>query len=240
MWTQLDTVMVKSMQPPVDISGADVLCELRDAVGENDQTLQEMRDLSSLPEDTLIMKREKHLQGRLGVQLEDSNSSGSELEDACEIKNLKRLIRETHLRATTKAAKAPGVAAPEKVVVPQSSRASSASTSTAWGLPGWEIAILRRHGEQIGWAASCRCHHDATDTNDNVCGKQLTYGIGANALTDAEIIRRLKQWLLKGVAIERGDPTGRTKHVKSVATKDPRKFQDMPDAELDDWLLSVM
>ena len=79
-------------------------------------------------------------------------------------------------------------------------------------------------------------HRNQDDAAATVCKKQITYGSGKNALTDAECIRRLKQWLLKGLEIDATSPNARQTHVYKM---DPRKFRDLSDIELEAWLARV-
>lgn len=78
-----------------------------------------------------------------------------------------------------------------------------------WG-PFW-IAEIRKHdGSIIGWGATCKRHHNVTDTTTIECKKQITMG---KKRTADECRRLCKAWLVMGLIIDDADVDGRRKHV---------------------------
>ena len=88
---------------------------------------------------------------------------------------------------------------------------------------------MKRGGDFIGWGITCRRHHNQGEDSQKLpCKRQLTYG--AAKLSDAEVIIRLKRWVIKGYDIPVSDTAGRTGHHLS----DPRALEHpATDEDLD-------
>lgn len=80
-----------------------------------------------------------------------------------------------------------------------------------WG--PFQLAAVFSGSKQIGWGATCRRHTNLTDLpSDPACKKQITFG--REKLSDSECRKRLKRWLLLGVAIDtEATHTARADHV---------------------------
>ena len=98
-----------------------------------------------------------------------------------------------------------------------------------WG--PFSLARIKRGGEIVGWGCSCNRHRNEGDVNVT-CQKQFTYGTGAKrrVYTVAEIISKLKYWLLLGYGVDHTNPDARTQH-RNI---NPADLAVLPDRELDE------
>ena len=96
------------------------------------------------------------------------------------------------------------------------------------------MARVYVRGECIGIGASCNRHvdHPPAQTRQK-CQKQMIFG-GNSRLSEDECVRRLKEWLLQGLYIERLAVGGRLRHVSMHARGSTRPPK--PEAELDQLL----
>ena len=96
------------------------------------------------------------------------------------------------------------------------------------------MARVYVRGECIGIGASCNRHvdHPPAQTRQK-CQKQMIFG-GNSRLSEDECVRRLKEWLLQGLYIERLAIGGRNLHVTTNARDASRPPRS--EAELDQLL----
>ena len=64
-----------------------------------------------------------------------------------------------------------------------------------WGNSGWMLAEIKSDGRLIGCGATCKMHH--TPGQDSMCKKSVS--IGNSGLTRADLMLRLKRWLIAGL-----------------------------------------
>lgn len=94
--------------------------------------------------------------------------------------------------------------------------------AVAWGDFG--IARVFRRGVHVAWGITCGQHSNAADRPGCVCKKQMAQG----TMTDDEIVRRLKNWVLAGAGVD-PSPSMRSKHLEI----NPKDLGLLTDAELD-------
>ena len=112
--------------------------------------------------------------------------------------------------------------------------------NVVWRHGKFFISVVSRGGGQIGWGATCGHHHDPLRPHLS-CKTSITYAKDGS-LTDENMIKGLKRWLLYGLAIPRKgkgkgkgkDPLQDTKgeHMK-IKARDCALMPDEPGEDLD-------
>ncbi|CAK0797216.1 unnamed protein product, partial [Prorocentrum cordatum] len=101
-----------------------------------------------------------------------------------------------------------------------------AAASEPWGI--WSIAPVRPGGVQVGWGVTCGKHHNVGE--DMVCKRRVDYG-AKDPMSDSEIRRRLKQWLILGCAIDDDQDDARAQHMAIM----PKEIYPLPlEEDLDE------
>ena len=86
----------------------------------------------------------------------------------------------------------------------------------AWG--PFAIAEIFRAGESKGYGIICGLHRNAGDAASCRCKKALDFG--KEGLSPEACIVRLKRWAVRGLAISKDNPVGRTAHLEIDARKE--------------------
>ena len=93
--------------------------------------------------------------------------------------------------------------------------------------PACSTAACRLGGGPLAGATTTRLTALASTAK-----QQLTYGTGADRLTDAQAVLRLKKWLVDGYDVSQDGEFSRKLHVRMY---NARKGADPSEAELEAW-----
>ena len=77
---------------------------------------------------------------------------------------------------------------------------------------GFAIAPIYSSHAHIGWGVTCGRHPEPDSSLQ--CKKQITFGVGANQLGNAECLAKLKQWVIEGFQISPDQVGSRAAHVR--------------------------
>jgi hypothetical protein len=113
-------------------------------------------------------------------------------------------------------------------VEPPTLRGPRHARAEGWG--AFTIARVFLGGRQVGWGATCGLHHDRGGSAHLQCKKQVR----SLALSDDELVLRLKRWLVAGFHDEGWHPhTQRTRHVAMGGVSLAEFSEGLSLAELD-------